>query len=437
MAMSHSATYGRYRHWGMARAVTLRLVMALMLVFAIMSIPGAAHAQSGSPGPATPGPCNVGPLPGGSLGMICVPLAGWNGDLVVFAHGYRAFNESLAFQNIEFSDGSNLPTITQALGYAFATTTYRQNGLAVLTGLDDVRELLLAFRLVVGRAPVHTYMVGASEGGLLTALLIERSPELFSGGLALCGPIGDFRAQISYLGDFRVLFDSFFPGVLPRTVVQIPDALIQSFDSQYLPKALAAVRANQFAALQLIATSKAAIDPRNGESILQTVRDLLWYSTFATNDAAAKLGGNPYGNLLRIYTGSINDLALNQSVFRTASDPVTLLNILPYQTSGRLSIPLVTMHTIGDDIIPFVHEVAYQAKARTTGRGSLTQIPIPRYGHCNFTGQEALAAFGLLVQQVTGAQPASIAQPLDRNHVKQAYDRAARETAPALPRDKP
>ena len=33
--------------------------------------------------------------------------------------------------------------------------------------------------------------------------------------LALCGPVGDFAGQIDYLGDFRVLFDYFFPGVIP------------------------------------------------------------------------------------------------------------------------------------------------------------------------------------------------------------------------------
>src|SRR5581483_10927605 len=268
-----------------------------------------------------------------------------------------------------------------------------QNGLAVLPALDDVRELVLAFRAATGRAPGHTYMAGASEGGLVTSLLIERSPELFSGGLALCGPIGNFRTQIDYIGDFRVLFDYFFPGVLPGNALRIPDTLIQNWDTQYVPKIKAAIAANPLAALQLIATSKASIDPQNGSTFLQTAQDVLWYSTFSTNDAVAKLGGNPYGNLLRIYSGSANDVKLNQSVLRAAPDAVTFLTVPPHQTSGRVTIPLVTMHTTGDDVIPFWHEILYQAKAKVSGRGSLTQIPIARYGHCNFTGLEALAAF--------------------------------------------
>jgi pimeloyl-ACP methyl ester carboxylesterase len=134
---------------------------------------------------------------------MCLPASGWNGDLVVFAHGYIAFNQPLAFQNLTLPDGStSLPTLVQSLGYAFATTSYRENGLAVLPGLDDIRELVTTFRTDHG-IPRHTYLVGASEGGLVTTLLVERSPQLFRGGLAACGPIGDFPQQINYIGDFR------------------------------------------------------------------------------------------------------------------------------------------------------------------------------------------------------------------------------------------
>jgi len=421
------------------RCRTLRLMFRFIMMLAIATVsfgaPASAHAQVTSS--SIPGPCNVGRLPGGSFALVCIPLSGWNGDLIVWAHGYRAFNESLAFQNIELSDGTNLPLLAQSLGFAFAATTYRENGLAILPALDDVRELVLAFRAAIGRAPGHTYMTGASEGGLVTTLLIERSPELFSGGLALCGPIGNFRAQIDYVGDFRVLFDYFFPGVLPGNALRIPDSVIQNWDAQYVPKVNAAIGANPLAALQLISASKASIDFQDGSTVQKTVQDILWYSTFSTNDAVAKLGGNPYGNLLRVYSGSANDAKLNQSVFRVARDAVTLLTVLPYQTSGHVSIPLVTMHTTGDDIIPFWHEILYQAKMQVTGRGSVTQIPIARYGHCNFTGLEALAAFGLLVQQVTGAQPAGVSQPLKPAQVKQAYDRAAQDAHSRLPTGQP
>jgi hypothetical protein len=302
--------------------------------------------------------------------------------------------------------------------------------------MNDVRELVIAFRLLAGRAPGRTYMTGASEGGLITTLLVERSPQLFSGGLALCGPIGDFRKEIEYVGDFRLLFDYFFPGVLPGNGLVIPDELIRNWESVYVPRIEAAVNANQLATLQLLSTSKAAFDSRSSASVLQTVRNLLWYSTFSTNDATAKLGGNPYGNLLRIYSGSLNDVRLNLSIPRSSADPATLLTVARYQTSGQLTIPLVTMHTTGDEIIPFWHQVLYQEKVRLSGRGRLTPIAIPRYGHCNFTGLEAILAFGQLVEQVSGAQPAGVSQRLDPAQVKRDFETAAREAAPKAPRDK-
>jgi pimeloyl-ACP methyl ester carboxylesterase len=439
MGMTARTIVPRRRHvvgsWSVSWAI--HWIVTAIVLTTVVTVPPTAHAQATPASPVTPGQCNVAPIPGGSLGMICIPTVGWNGDLIVWAHGYRAFNESLAFQNLDLPDGTNLPALAQSLGYAFAATTYRQNGLAILQAVDDVRALVVTFRLVTGLAPVHTYMTGASEGGLVTTLLVERSPELFSGGLALCGPIGDFRGQVNYIGDFRVLFDAFFPGVLPGNAIRIPDTLIQNWDAQYVPKIEAALSANPLAALQLTTTAKASIDPGNGASILQTAKEVLWYSTFSTNDATAKLGGNPYGNLLRVYSGSFDDFRLNSTVLRVAPDPVTLVTVPPYQTSGRLTIPLVTMHTTGDDIVPFWHEVLYQLKSRAVGRGRLTQIPVSRYGHCNFTGAEALVAFGLLVQQVTGAQPAGVSQQLDQGQVKRAYDRAAQDATSNLPRDKP
>lgn len=418
-----------------ARGRLLSMIVISALLVCLGMPPGAAHGQTAPAGLPIPGACNVLPMPGGSLGLFCVPVSGWNGDLIVWAHGYRRVTEELAFQDLVLPDGSNLPALTQSLGFAFVATTYRQNGLAVLEGLDDVRELVVSFRILAGRAPRYTYMAGASAGGLVTTLLMERSPGLFNGGLALCGPIGNFRTEAEYVADFRLLFDYFFPGVLPGNGLRIPDELIRNWDSVYVPRIEAAVSANPLAALQLISTSKAAIDPSSGPSVLQTVRNLLAYSTFSTNDATTKLGGNPYGNLFRLYTGSFDDIRLNRSILRVGADPATLFTVPWYQTSGQLTVPLVTMHTTSDEIVPFWHQVLYQAKVRTSGRGRLTPIAIPRYGHCNFTGLEALAAFGLLVEQVTGAQPAGVSQRLDAGQVKRDFERASREATPKLPKD--
>ncbi|MGH9162659.1 MAG: hypothetical protein ACRD2X_22045, partial [Vicinamibacteraceae bacterium] len=117
----------------------------------------------------------------------------------------------------------------------------------------------------------------------------------------------------------------------------------------------------------------------------------------ATNEARAKLGGNPFDNRARWYSGSSNDVRLNRLVRRFAADPAAIQALRQYETSGRLSIPLVTMHTTGDDTVPFTHEVLYSAKLRLTGRGAFIPLPTLRYGHCDFTLPEVLTAFAILV----------------------------------------
>ena len=144
---------------------------------------------------------------------------------------------------------------------------------------------------------------------------------------------------------------------------------------------------------------RGAYDPANPATIANTALDALWYNVFATNDAVQKLGGNPFGNRLRWYFGSSNDLRLNSRVERFAASPAALKALRAYQTSGDLSIPLVTLHTTGDDVIPIWQELLYLLKFDPSARGRFIPVPVSRYGHCNFTTNEILGAFQLAVTQ--------------------------------------
>jgi pimeloyl-ACP methyl ester carboxylesterase len=366
------------------------VVFAAMLAAATL-YPSITRAQ------AVPGPCTIGVLPSGAQSLMCVPAFGtWNGALVVFAHGYVKPSDPLGFYHLALPDRTdiNLPTLVQSLGFAFATTSYRQNGLAILEGADDMRELVMAFSAAV-HVPTRTYVVGVSEGALVATLLAERSPELFTSALAACGPIGSFQAQIDYFGDFRVLFDYFFPNVLPGSAVNAPAILMANWDSgiNYAGIVAATLALNPDKAVELLRVAKAAFDPAKPQTIVQTAVGIIWYNVFATNDAIAKLGGNPFGNRLRWYFGSKNDLRLNFLVQRYTESPIARQRVRNYETNGELTIPLVAPHTIGDPIIPIWHELVYFAKLSTFGRTEFTPVPIARYGHCAFTTNELVAAF--------------------------------------------
>jgi pimeloyl-ACP methyl ester carboxylesterase len=340
-----------------------------------------------------------------ALARICVPAEGWNGALVVYAHGYVApTTQSLAIDDPAFG-GTLLSNAIQSLGYAFATTSYRRNGLAILEGLDDIRELVAAFPDVAGVAPTRSYLIGISEGGLISALLAERSPTLFSGVIAACGPIGDFHKQIEYFGNFRVLFDYFYPGQIEGSPVEIPENIIDSWTNPN-PAISSALATGPISATQLISvaldSSLAQIVRASPSRTFSTAQNLLWYNIFATNDARAQFGGNPYGNTGRVYAGSNDDAKLNAAIQRFDADPVALAVLARYQTTGRVLNPLIVLHTTGDDVIPFSQATLYVNKAGSAR--NVTLMPVSAYGHCAFSSFDLLGAFNLLVQKATSVR---------------------------------
>jgi hypothetical protein len=103
-----------------------------------------------------------------------------------------------------------------------------------------------------------------------------------------------------------------------------------------------------------------------------------------------------------------------------------------YHSTGQLQRALVTMHTLLDPAVPFAHELIYANLAANAGRlGNLTVLPVLRYGHCTFTADEVLGAFGVLVAKVSGTAPAGLPQPFDHDQARRDLVQAEREFAEA------
>jgi len=340
----------------------------------------------------------------GAVYDLYMPESGcWNGQMVVFAHGYVAPQLPIGVPQDQLSaDGFSLPATFNQLGYGFAASSYSKNGLAILQGFHDTRDLVENI-LQPMLHPSSVYLIGASEGGLVTTLSAEQLPQVYSTAGSGCGPIGSFQGQINYLGDFRVVFDYFFPGVIPGSAINIPQEVITDWDSVYESKITAALAANPQAASQLINVTQAAVtsDP---STISETALDILWYNVFATADATATLGGQPYDNHNRFYFGSSNDWLLNQKVERYTASPVALAAVAAnYETSGKLQIPIVTLHTTLDPIVPYWHEPLYTVKTLVDGTSSKrVNLPVAAYGHCAFTSGDVLLAFVIMVLDNVG-----------------------------------
>jgi pimeloyl-ACP methyl ester carboxylesterase len=349
--------------------------------------------------------CTDGVLEHQALYRICFP-ATWNGDLVLYAHGYVPAHQPVALPEDVIGGVSISGTLT-GLGYAFATTSYRANGLIAPDATEDLVELDATVRRLYRPDPIRSVIVGFSEGGLVAALAVEQHPDLFDGALAGCGPIGDFQSQLNYIGDFRVVFDYFFPGLIPGNAVDVPETVRANWDSRYVPAIVIALAANFDAALELIRITGAPVAGNDLRSVAESTIGILWYDVFGFADAQERLGGQPFDNSTRVYAGSSNDEALNAGVQRYSADPAALAGLARFQTSGNLQVPLSTLHTTGDPVVPFIQSELYGEKVSQAGKGELLrQGTIDRYGHCTFEGVEVLSVFTALMERVR-ARPAA------------------------------
>jgi pimeloyl-ACP methyl ester carboxylesterase len=293
--------------------------------------------------------------------------------------------------------GTPVEDLINALGYAYATTSYRENGLVADMAVSDLVLLEELVRRTVRPDPVRVYLAGVSEGGLVAALAVEGQPDRYAGALAACGPIGDFARQIDYFNDVRVVFDYFFPGVIPGSPLDPPSEVRDEWTSTYAPAVSAALANDPEAALDLATVTGIPADGLDAATLGETVAAILWYNVYGTADATARLGGQPYDNETRVYQGSSDDAALNAGVARFAADPAARAALGRFETSGDPSAPISIIHTTGDPIVPFFHQPLYAGKAASAGRSNLLhRSDVERFGHCAFTSTEILAAFGAL-----------------------------------------
>jgi pimeloyl-ACP methyl ester carboxylesterase len=77
-------------------------------------------------------------------------------------------------------------------------------------------------------------------------------------------------------------------------------------------------------------------------------------------------------------------------------------------TTGKISVPLLTLHGTGDLFVPITMEQSYKAKVAAAGKSDLlVQRAIRSGGHCKFSDAELTAAFQDLVSWVKdGKKPA-------------------------------
>ena len=132
----------------------------------------------------------------------------WNGELVLWAHGYVA-NAGAQGSRLRVGfpgsgQGSPLRSHLVTSGFAWAASSYRCNGYVPGRGLLDTIALIDVVTKQTGKAPSRVYLTGVSMGGHITVLGLQEFPTAFAGGLAMC-PSGpgemDFLTSVKALSE--------------------------------------------------------------------------------------------------------------------------------------------------------------------------------------------------------------------------------------------
>lgn len=332
----------------------------------------------------------------------------WNGELVLYAHGFRGTGLELTVSN---------PRIRQYLvtnGYAWAASSYATNGYDVRQGVKDTHDLGQLFSGLVAH-PRRTWITGHSMGGHITGVAIEQYPQAYAGAVPMCGVMGD-NELFDYFLDFNLVAAALagvpaqFPFPLNYQTAVVPvvkGALGPAYPFVLNPQGLS---------LRGV-TQNISGGPRPAFATSFQVWGNFLFTVGVTGGDIGVAAGNVQDNADTIYqidsdpALSPDEIALNASVLRVAQDPQGrhpdgLANIPPI--SGRLPIPVLSLHTIGDLFVPFSMEQIYARRAAAEGAADLLVTRAFRdHAHCGFAVQEEETAFAALVNWVTnGVKPA-------------------------------
>ena len=373
----------------------------------------------------------------GSLYALYIPQ-NWNGDAIYYAHGIRPPTAP-----ITLDDQDNFFEVRDALGalgYAFAYSSFSENGLSVKDGVQRTHQLRGLLNSELPEEPERNYAVGYSLGGLVALELGERYPSQYDGVLTMCGMVGGTPPELQYVGDVRALFDAYYPGVMPGNVISVPSPPLTIPEIQArVIRAITPTPANPTAILGLYAIASTAqtqlayapsgslADPSSTafQSLVGSLITALYYQQIGTDDVVNRTHGHsPYDNRGVTYvmgtpavpspalTGVIGGMIAgsNASVTRYDSPP-DAQNYLDrnYTPTGNFQMPVVSVHNLWDPLVPFFHEALLANTALNAGNSAnLLQRRVPNYGHCNFPTPLVVSSFQTLASWVTsGIKPAS------------------------------
>ncbi|GAA2594455.1 hypothetical protein SMC26_44990 [Actinomadura fulvescens] len=328
----------------------------------------------------------------------------WNGELVMYAHGYAGQGKVLTVGPPPF--GLRQRLLDQ--GYAWAASSYYANGYDVRAGVLSTHDLALRFGGLV-RKPRRTFIIGASMGGHVTGRSLEQYPRFYAGGLPMCGVMGD-SSLFDFFLDYHLVAQglagirAYPPGrdYLPVTVPKIQRAL--GIDT--LPPGATDIASPLGRQLRDITVNRSGGRRPGADRSFSYWKDFLFSQGAPAEGTVAEDPGQLATNLRTRYTPNA-PVDINRVVQRVRPENPRArysprLTQSP-QISGVPKAPVVSLHNLGDLFVPFSMERAYLADVTRHGQSRLlVQRAIRSTQHCEFSAAEAGAAWDDLSRWVHG-----------------------------------
>jgi pimeloyl-ACP methyl ester carboxylesterase len=397
---------------------------------------GAASASSSGCGGSGSVTTVNGTLADGATYLLECPAGAWNGTLYLYSHGYVS-PDSASNPAQDVGD-----PVTRAWmlghGYALAGSSYASTGWAIAQALPDQINTLNAFGSLYGR-PRTTVAWGHSLGGIITAGLLQDYPKRFDAALPMCGVLAGGVATWNTALDAEFAFQKLIDPAVQIVNITDPAANLQAAE---VAGAQAQATPQGRARLALVSAlgdtpgwfTPLSPEPAATDYATQEANQFAWGSqvtfpfVFAFRaELEARAGGNPSWNTGVNYLADLAKsadfkevVALYRAAGLSLTEDLLTLNSAPrvkaspnaeaylvknISFNGRISVPVLTMHTTGDGLVVPENEQAYRSAVDQAGRASLLrQVFVHRAGHCAFTPAETVTAVQTLENRLSTGQ---------------------------------
>ena len=345
---------------------------------------------------------------GGADYLIEVP-ADWNGGLVVFAHG---------IQRGPGRGDVRIPPIAShitASGYAWIASGYRAREYQPHLFIEDLVALRDLFVKEIG-PPRWSIIYGQSMGGHIVVASLELRPGLYQGGLAECGLVDGIG-----IADYLTAYTAAAELIAGVPLLDASDQ--ETFDSGVeavvrvlgLPGSYTA-RGRQFDSVvkYLMGADQMGHDlPLRLQGLQARYLLNLRHRPRDLDDAPPGTRAASTVHIrYRIDPGlGLTEEELNARVrrVRPAADARSpTANPVYAERTGRLTVPLLTLHETGDAWVPLSLEQSYRRRTIAAGTDRLlVQRVLRGPGHCAFDWPMRRQAFDDLVAWIErGVKPA-------------------------------